>query len=555
MNDFLKRIKGKCLSFEYFGNGDIATGVEIKSIIKNVDYFKQLYEDFPLVNLSSFEDYCIYLIYRKFALYKDIIPMLAKDEYKVIIDEFSDVAKAKIEAVNIGDVIRFINDHIGEIFETELEITGIKHVTLDLIAKYKNGISEEAYMWLCSSYDYLLLNRFENFESIFEKYPDLFDSIFTTGKYQEINKLREETVFNIFSRIYQKKCSPLRPTVDRVVSVLTKDILEMCENANENNAMIVNRTFQRFYTCLTKIKSPIVNIFVPVKKKMELLLNESLKNNGIEFKYEIPTSQIIELWEKQEQWEVRMITLTHAGKVLENGNITLHSRIEVEGDSEKNWIDMIATNMNNDEYYTFSLQEKLSIIATIESGTFLALMQKRETYSELINMVMSVIMFVSEQFGCDEERLDLDVKILDSYLQMCMVETKELRETDIALCYGASMFICALIDKIMRILYVNEAGVDQYIDIEKLSLGQTLNPHDQIMKDYFGEKHIKHLAFFLNKDGVKERNIGFNYRNSLAHWTIDPNEVNKGLVAQLMWLFTDIINTIIIHFLNHIKLE
>ena len=550
MNDFFSKLKDKCISFEYFGDNDIATGLELKMIIENEDYFKHLYEDYPMEGVASFEDYCVYLIYSKFALYKGMVPMLAKDEYKEIISNFSDEAKTRIEAVNNGDVIRFINSHISEIFESELEIIGIKHVTLDLIAKFKNGISEETYLWLCDNYDYLLLDRFESFESIFEKYSYLFDGIFKTGKYQEIKSLREETIFNIFSRIYQKESSPLRQTVNRVVTVLAEDILEMCKNADENNVIFVDRTLRRFYASLVKMKSPLANNFVAVKKKMTALLNESLKRNGVAFQYEIPTGQIVELWKKQEKWEVRMVTLTHVADSSEEGELQFHSRLEVEESPEKSLMDMVSTNMNRDDYYTLSLQEKLSIIRAIESGTFQTLMYDRENYVELLNMIMSVMMFINEQFGCDEERLDLDVKILDSYLQMCMAEADVARETDIALCYGASMFLCALIDKLMRILYVNIAGVDQYIAIDKLTIGQTLNPNDQIMKDYFGEKHLRHLAFFLSKDGIKERNIGFNYRNSLAHWTIDANAVTKGLVAQLLWLFVDVLNTIFIHLMK-----
>ena len=64
--------------------------------------------------------------------------------------------------------------------------------------------------------------------------------------------------------------------------------------------------------------------------------------------------------------------------------------------------------------------------------------------------------------------------------------------------------------------------------------------------DYFCKKHIRHLAYFWNRDGEKEREIGLDYRNSLAHWEIKPDEVSIPLVAHLMWLFIDIVNTIYI---------
>ena len=553
MGDFLSQLEDKAISFEYFGKNDIATGIELKDIVDNKEFYFKLIDEYPLTGINDLQDYCIYLIYDKFSKYEEMIPLLAKEEYKECIRKLTDTVRIIVESVKTADVIKFINGNISDIFESDLKIIGIKHVTLDLIAKYKGGISEDTYRWLCKDYDYLLLDRFEEFESIFEKYTDLFDGIFKTGKYQEIDSLREETIFNIFTSIYRKTNSPLKITVNRVVTVLSNDILELCENATLENVMFVERTLRRFYSCLVKMESPIANSFVSVKKRVEALLNESLKKNGQVFKYEIPTGQIIDEWKKQREWEVRMITLTHEKVVDDKGKLRLRSRMEIEDNAEKSIMDMVSTNIPKDDYYTFELQQRLSIIESIEVGTLISLMRNYDTYCELMNMLMSVTRFISEKLECSEEQLDFDLKILDSHLQMCMSAEEKAKETaketDIALCYGASMFLCALIDKLLRILYVHIAGVNQYIAVDKVTLGNTLNPNNKLMRDFFGEKHIRHLAFILSKDGIKERTIGYNRRNSLAHWTINPNTVTTSLVAELVWMFIDVMNTIFIHFL------
>lgn len=546
MNDFLKRIKDKIISFESFGDNDIATGIELKTIIEDETYFSQLFSDYPLEELLTLEDYCVYLTYRKLSSSVDMVPMLAKDEYKVIVSRIANEAKLKADAIEKGDVIKFINNNIKEIFESNLEIIGIEHVTLDLIAKYRTGISEKSYQWLCEKYDYLLLNRFESFACVFEKYPTLFDGIFKTGSYQEIISLREETVYNIFLSIYKKENSKLKQTVDRVLPILVSDILELCNNANENNVMSVERSLKRFTGCLEKMKNPLVNNFASVKNRINKLLDESIKKNGHKFEYKIPTGQMLDLWKGLTSWEIKLITLTHKAEKSDKGEIVFRSNIEVDVSVVNNIMDMVSTNITKDDYYTLSLQEKLSVVGAVESATFMALIHDKELYCEFMDMVMSAIMHISKIFECDEERFDLDIKILDNHLQMCRGSAGKERITDIALCYGASMFLCALIDKLLRVLYVSLTGVDKYISLEKLTIGQILNPNDQVMKSYFGVKHIRHLSFFLSKDGLKERNIGFNYRNSLAHWTINPESVSLSLVAQLLWLFVDVMNTIFI---------
>lgn len=116
-------------------------------------------------------------------------------------------------------------------------------------------------------------------------------------------------------------------------------------------------------------------------------------------------------------------------------------------------------------------------------------------------------------------------------------------------CYGAGMFICAMIEKILRILYVYFLKNGMYVPSTSATLGSLLSPNSQDMIKIFGEDHLKNLSYFLCTAGDKK--VGWNIRNTLAHWVDMKSEnINSILVAKVFYLYTDIINTIFSYFIS-----
>ena len=69
----------------------------------------------------------------------------------------------------------------------------------------------------------------------------------------------------------------------------------------------------------------------------------------------------------------------------------------------------------------------------------------------------------------------------------------------------------------------------------------------------FGEYQLKHLRYYFCTEGDKK--IGFNYRNALAHWSgLQAVDITPFLVAKLMYLFTNVVNSVVIHFINKSKI-
>jgi len=118
------------------------------------------------------------------------------------------------------------------------------------------------------------------------------------------------------------------------------------------------------------------------------------------------------------------------------------------------------------------------------------------------------------------------------------------------LCYGPCMFLCSLTEKLLRIVYFGLMKNDKYVSVEKTTMGQLLDENNQIFIGVFGEYQMKHLRYFFCTDG--QQKIGANYRNLLAHWAdFSCSSLTQPFAAKMMFLFTNVINSIFLYFKNH----
>ena len=62
-----------------------------------------------------------------------------------------------------------------------------------------------------------------------------------------------------------------------------------------------------------------------------------------------------------------------------------------------------------------------------------------------------------------------------------------------------------------------------------------------------GKAHLLSLGYFLIK--TSETKIGLNCRNDLAHWSprMKLEQMNPYSTSELLWLFTDVLNTVFLY--------
>lgn len=548
LQDLLRR-KNIIISLRNYAPQDLGTGWEVKTIVENPDVFDDLYSQYPLTELSDLDDYYVYLLSLKFVGMREIIPVLLQDTYKGIVSKLSDDAEKALSHIENGDVVKFINENIQDIFDNKTTLD-MRFVTLDLIAKFRTGINRDTFAFLCKDYGYLLIDRFDQFEKTFEQNPDLFESIYPTGHLDDINSFRLEKTLNIWCHILSKRKSNLINIVDTRLEVLADDVMKLSETATIDNIMQVEGTIRKFHLFLKKIQSPMANEFAVCAKEATELLSKNILERGQSFQYEIPVEIIVSEWKKIENWAVRLLSITHDLKPSKDA-FTYVSRLSRESEAKHPLLDLISTNVPTDDFFTMSHQQMLSMMVSAGTGTIVGIIKRQDTLFDYLNLVASAISIIAEHLNAEVEHLQQDVGMLSALVQLVANNLEKNNDAIHGMCYGTSMYTCALSEKIMRILYLHLTKDERYIPINKATIGELLVVSNTYMADAFGESHIKNLSFFLQRTAPS--NVGQNIRNSLAHWAnISTEEMTPFYAAKMLWIFTDILNTIFWYCLKNV---
>ena len=534
--------KNIIISLRNYGPQDLGTGWEVKSIVENPDVFNDLYSRFPLTGISSLDDYYLYLLSHKLVGIREVIPALLQDAHKGIISKLSDEAEKALSSIGNGEVIKFINGNIQGIFDKDKTSHDVRFVTLDLVAKYSTGISRDTFAFLCSDYGYLLIDRFDQFEKTFEQNPDLFESIYPTGRLDEINSFRVDKTLDIWCHILSKGKSSLKEPVEKRVAVLAEDIKTLSETATIDNIMQVEGTIRKFNLFLQRIQSPLANEFAEYAKAAAGLLSKNILERGQSFHYEIPVEEIISRWKKTENWEVRLLSVTHDLKSGEDA-LTCVSRLSREPETKHSLFDLVSTNVPTDDFFTMSHQQTLSIMASVGTGTMIGILRNQDTLMDYLNLVASAVQLISEQLNVEGEQLQQDVGMFSALVQLVANNLEISNDATRGMCYGATMYTCAFSEKLLRVLYKHLAKDEKYVPLNNATVGLLLNDNNSYMVDIFGRSHIRNLSFFLQQ--TTPASIGQNIRNSLAHWAnFSPEAMTPIFVAKTLWIFTDILNTV-----------
>ena len=183
----------------------------------------------------------------------------------------------------------------------------------------------------------------------------------------------------------------------------------------------------------------------------------------------------------------------------------------------------------------------------METLKFHAILFDDDAFDDYSELVRSEVEFIEEQPDQPENGFEEDVAFLIGMLDDVRDAFHHSREQYEASCYGSSMFICSFIEKLLRVVYARMAPDEQYIS-DDVTLGDLLNIDKKYMTGLLGKEHMLSIGYFLIK--TPQTNIGCNCRNDLAHWfpRIKPEMMNSSLTSTLLWLFTDVLNSVVLYF-------
>lgn len=547
MFNLLKELEKNKISFpiEYFGTNDYGTFWDIKTVLENTEFFQNYLTSKSLQNIESITDYLDYLYLKKLAAFQEMISMVRNEEDQKIVKDISCAAKLQLKNVKNGDIVRFINKGYREIFKEENHKHLLPQITLNLMASFQSGITNEVFEYLAKNYNYLLLERYNDFKKCFEKDPSLFNLLFHKKNLEEMRELRLDCVFPIFIAIWNGNNKSLKniiaPIIENIITD-TENLVRKDTSVDSRDILVTDQILRQVYDLIKQIKHPKANVFRGYHDQLEKQLQNYIKSHGQAFSYEIPTEKILKELKKYSNWQFQMLSLTHVIS-KEESTVNCISRLAVPSKGKQSLIDFVSSNIPSDDYFTHSHQNWLRINMSVGAMTIHAIWHDQELYPTFIQWYVSFLSFISEQVGCTEN-LEEDIQILTVMLQpVVLSDDKEALKP---LCYGAGMFICAMMEKVLRSFYIYLLKNKIYVPLTSATLGALLSCQNQEMVDVFGEDHLKNIAYFINTVGDKK--VGWNIRNSLAHWAgMNATNLNSMLVAQLFYLYTDIVNTLFWH--------
>lgn len=550
--DLVKLFKQHKISFSLILNeeDDLMTTHELRVLIEHLDFFEQLFRNYHLISIKTNDDFLMFMLSKKLIAMGEYLHVVKSSDSR---DKISKLIK-EIKRLNlkqyIGQSVKYINKNFENLLSKNKEnLFEEKKVVLDSIKKNQNSISDEVFRFLCKNYSDYLIYEFDSFKKHFKKNPDQFELLFNKVPYLELGGYRLNLILNIFLKMKDNKelKKIVNESIDSIYNSLIQKLRFDRNNVSINFLMrkldIVNALSLYF----KKTKDKRYNKLKEFPNLLQKEINKDIEKNGVEFKTDIPLSDILERFNKSIPKSLRLIFLTH--KLSHDG--CFHSNFDLEPENEKkSFLDIIHTNVATDKYYTFSRQQNLNIIITLGGGLLFYFVKDYNIFKELKTDIEKVFKYIDSENEIEKdvfEKGSLLIAALKNILPVIKTEEDNKSFIVMSQCYNIEMLCCSLIEKLLRIVYIDHNQSVIYIPEDKTTLGILLETNNSSNFSCFGKNHLKSLAFFLLKSG--EKRIGYNYRNRLAHLTkIDCNILSPVIAMQMLYLFIDVLNSTYFYF-------
>lgn len=544
----IRRKSGGHISYKFYGK-ELSAGFDVKFIIDNHNILKDAFTPVPkIVTMKHLDELRLFFLAKKISDMEEIIPYINSNENKAIAQDLIVICHKYYNGIGKGVIIKYINKSYRRIFNKNKFDHALVDVVLDFIFENNKGIEKSVWMFLADEYGYRLLNEYAKIKKV------LLRNDYGSAMLDKMVKIKNPTslieyhlndVFSVLSDILLNHKENDKLT--RVAEQKTNQIYDIVDNLNEDDIterdlLIKDSIYRNLLDFLRRIKDKRANKISQKVNEQKNKLESWLKSNGKTIQYEIPVGEIVNEWRKIENWELRLLNLTHDIHKENDGSIKVLSRL-TECEKPKSFSDFCSTNMPTSEYFTCSRQLALQTYSNVGSGTIFAILLNDNDTEEYYRLLASAMYHIQNHSKSTRaESISMDIDLLASNIETIR---KNKDKSDVKpFYYGASMIACALSEKLLKILYEDIMIDEQYLSSDSLELWSLLDSSNKKnpLIAIFGVNHLKHLAYFLCKDGNNQ--VGYGIRNSLAHLSDNIEEkLSDHLLSQLLWVLTDILNT------------
>lgn len=543
----LSRKNVRLISLRFSGTYDFFAGWEIQYVTKNSEYLESQLKANQLVTVDDINTYRCFLLIRKISKMKELVPFLTNHDSSVLLKNVTSEAE-QVFSNRKDAAIKYLDGHIHDIFGEQQTDAELKYASLDFIIERLTGSDYSVFEYIRRNCDSLTTTRiYDQLIRVLGRDTDngkpLFHALFPSGHMDSVNQLGLHAVLDIWSHEYSKEDSPFRSDIDRYAAELCLDAETLCKNMSVENVLKTEPVVKSVSLFLQSIRNTKAGEFSEYLKKAEDLKRQyfSDRQSSVKCKF---TVWDIEHWKAIDNSDSKLLVLTHK---IDDGSGRYESYLNENIQSSP-----LADNCANipcDKFFTARRQQYLSVLERFQSSVFADILKDPAAFEGYSGLIRSAVHSVLRQMSLSENAFDDDLNMLLSMLGLVSrnmdVPGQELE----VLCYGPSVFLCSFMEKLLYLFHRHLAKNGVYVPAE-MTFSDLLrvddNDNNYLLKA-FGCTYIRCLAYFLSK--TPDTRIGRNYRNSLAHWAsgMRPDEMTPGLTSCLLWLFTDVVNSVLLH--------
>ena len=470
--NFLKEQKASA-SLTYYGKDDMATVYQIKVLVDHEQEINEYYNK-KSFDINNIDDYIDFLFVDMYSKLSEIIPLVRddiKDKVQIEVNYLNDIRKKYRDS----DCNKYIKNNFGTVLNIEslkkydLRAYEIIDITLNYIKDNFKVFKENKniYEYIVENYAYKIFYNFNEYRKIFDKYPEFYNILFS----EEILKGQMYTkISHLEDALKVIKIKDIELYND-TINLILKIIKERSFNTNLEKVMYTFNDIKATRKLFEKIGEKSYIEIYNEEKKQEIILDEYIHKNGHKSSFEINIKDFVSVYENKEiNWEIKSLMITHG-----RYNKKMVSRFEsvLSKKREKNLIDLVSTNIPTNEYFTYSIQNELSIMMMFGKLMIQYMLFEDDRFEELMNYLFAGIANYTEKFNIDIPNIEDDFNMISFTLKNLVNENKRKEKDKLIIQlwnYNAIHLIVGVFEKIIRELYYKNVQMKKYVPKEKLTL-------------------------------------------------------------------------------------
>ena len=550
------------IGIRYYGLEDLSTGITVKDLLEGKEIILSNYTN---NNILSLDDYINYVFLDYIMKFQEVIPYV-KEEKKDEFEKFITNCKLMYDKYKLADVVKYIQKNYKEIYNynDEDKVTclsfDLKDYTSEFIGEHFNCFNEDVIKYVINEATYDVIDCFEKWQKYFIKNHEKLKILFSVENINKVFFMRIQELINIIESLHSnnKFDEAILTAMDIIYDILEKQYF------NPEGEQHIWQSYFMINDCLPfyrKMSSPYAYKLEKELEKQEIIFNDNLIKNGHTQTIEFDLKPFRDFFEDDTKpWEVKIVFSTHSRD--ENGKLVSFleqgAKCVAKGLSDE----LARKNPGTDDYFTSWRLRNLGLYSMEVKSRFMTLMSNDHNISEYLSDIYGELRYICENINTtiELEGLNENVEMLSQFLSDLFINLpnneKQYQLSIKTTVYGCAMFICGLIEKVLRIIYKNSMKEVSYIPDSSITLGNLLierDKHTSIILDILGTEQIRCLRYYLHKIDFYNA-VGQNIRNDLAHINgRTMKNLNHDLILELLSYFTSILNSCVLYYQNKNK--